>query len=317
MLNVRCQLSNVLTMFIFTFYRIIKFAIQGFWRNIWLSLITISMMILALISMNFLFVLNVMAKSAVKLVQERIDMSVYFKDDTDESIIKEVKNKLLTLAEVERVEYTSKDEALEEFRKKHKSDRLILEALEETGGNPLVGTLKIKSKNISDYQVILDFIDNSKYNQYVSDKNFDDHKDFTNQIYSISRTINTIGIILFSIFSAISILIVFNTIKLNIYAHREEIAVMKYVGASNFFITSPYILEAIIYSCISFILSTLIMFFSIDFIQPYIVDYFQGAINLPLYFINNSIIIFGSELGVSILLTILASALAVRKYLKV
>lgn len=304
-------------MFLFTLYRIIKFAIQGFWRNFWLSIATITVMALALISINFLLILNITANSALDVIQNKIDISIYFKNDTDENIILEAKNMLSGLTQVESVGYITKDEALDMFRQKHKNDRLILEALEETGGNPLEDTLKIRSKNISDYQAILDIIDNSKYNQYILDKNFDDHKDFINRVHSISGIINAIGIIVIFIFIMISILIVFNTIKLNIYAHKEEISVMKYVGANNFFITSPFILEGVAYSIISFIISSIVIYFSIGFVHPYIMNYFQGEINIQSYLMGNLILIFGTELLISIILTVLASAVAIRRYLRV
>jgi|SRR3989344_2914897 len=304
-------------MILFTFYRIIKFAFQGFWRNFWLSVVTISVVALALISINFLLILNITAKSAVNIVQDRIDISVYFKNDTDEGIIIEAKNRLSTMTQVEKVEYISKDEALDDFRKKHKDNRTILEAIEETGDNPLVGTLKIKSKNLEDYQTILDFINNSKYNQYILDKNFDDHKSFINQIHYISGIINKLGIFIVIIFALISILIVFNTIKLTIYAHKEEIQVMKYVGANNFFIISPYILEGILYSVISFIISSFVVYFAIDLVQPYIIAYFQNSIDLKAYLAQNGLFIFGSELLGSAMLTVLASAVAIRRYLRV
>ena len=125
-------------MFLFTLYRILKFAIQGFWRNFWLSVVTISVIVLALVSINFLLILNVSANSAVEYVQDKIDISIYFKNDVDESIIIEAKNRIETLSQVEKIDYISKDRAIDDFRQKHKNDRFILEALEAAGENPLL-----------------------------------------------------------------------------------------------------------------------------------------------------------------------------------
>ncbi|KKQ55069.1 MAG: hypothetical protein US74_C0043G0007 [Parcubacteria group bacterium GW2011_GWA2_38_13] len=304
-------------MFLFTLYRILKFAIQGFWRNFWLSVVTISVIVLALVSINFLLILNVSANSAVEYVQDKIDISIYFKNDVDESIIIEAKNRIETLSQVEKIDYISKDRAIDDFRQKHKNDRFILEALEAAGENPLVGSLKIKSRNIDDYQMIMYFINSSKYDQYIYDKNFDDHKSFINQIHNISKIINTVGIIVVLIFVIISILIVFNTIRLTIYAHKDEIAVMKYVGASNFFITSPYFFEGILYSIISFVISIFIFYFLINSIQPITIKYFQGMIDIKAFISDNGLYIFGSEFIGTALLTVFASAIAIRRYLRV
>ena len=303
---------------LFTFYRIIKFAFQGFFRNIWLSLITVSVIILAFISINFIISLNIISSSAVNLVQNRVDVSVYFKSDTDESIILEAKNSFSELSQVENIDYISKEEALDSFRKSHKDDISVLESLEELEGNPLMGTLKIKAKDVNEYPLILDFINNSKYDSYILDKNFDDHKVFINSIGTISKNITKFGIAASIIFALISILIVFNTIKLTIYSQREEIAIMRLVGANNYFISSPFICESVLYTIFAFIGALLILFPASNFIQPYLASYFnESIVNLRQYFFDNLWLIFGSEFMGMIFLNSLASIIAVRKYLKV
>lgn len=304
-------------MFIFTIYRVIKFASQGFFRNFWLSIVTISVIVLAFISINILIIINIIASSATQYIQNKIDMSVYFKNDVDEQTILEVKNSLETLSQVEKVDYVSKNSALEYFRNKHKYNTIILESLEEIGENPLSGTLKVKSKNMSDYPVIMDYLNNSKYNVYILDKNFNDNKSFIERIDIIASSINKFGAGAIVIFTIISILIVFNTIKLTMYAQREEIAIMKFVGASNFFISSPYIIESMFYSLCAFAISTFILFSSMNIIQPYVVNYFQGMLDLKILLFKNLHMIFGSELIGVVILNIMASTIAVRRYLKV
>ena len=133
---------------------------------------TISVIVLALVSINFLLILNVSANSAVEYVQDKIDISIYFKNDVDESIIIEAKNRIETLSQVEKIDYISKDRAIDDFRQKHKNDRFILEALEAAGENPLVGSLKIKSRNMmlqtGDEAPLLIGLNYSKVQKYFS-----------------------------------------------------------------------------------------------------------------------------------------------------
>lgn len=299
-------------------YRVIIFAWQSFWRNIWLSLVTISIIILAFISINLLIIVNITTDSAVQIVKDKVDVSLYFRPDVIEPQVLEVKTYLASLTEVKEINYVSQQDALSKFRAEHRDDSIIIESLAELEENPIGATLQIKAKGIDDYPVIIDVLDNSKYNDLISDKNFDDHKIYINKIKNFSDNIKRIGLFTSLIFGLIAALIVFNTIRVAIYTHREEIGVMKLVGATNWFIRSPFLIEAMIYGIISCIVAIAVIYPIINFIQPY-VDNFFLAENLILtdFFNQNFWKIFGLELLVIILLNIVSSSIAIRRYLKV
>jgi len=305
-------------MFLFTFYRIIKFALQGFWRNFWLSVVTITVIVLSVVSMNFLIIINRVTESAAEVIKERIDVSIYFKNTIEEEDVLRAKNYIDSLSQVRSVEYVSKEDALDNFKNIHKNDVKILEALDELEINPFAATLVVKANDIGDYEKILEYINTSEHGENILDKNFGTQRENIEKIQNISANVMRFGVVVSVIFIIIAILIVFNTIKLAIYAQREEIGVMKLVGASNTFISMPYLVEGVLYALFGCIIAFLLLIPLINFLQPYITNFFAGdVVNIRGYFHENIVFIFGSQLGAIIVLNIIASGIAVRRYLKV
>lgn len=301
-----------------SFYRIFIFAWQSFWRNIWLSVVTITIIILTFISINSLIVINAVSKEAINIIKNKVDISLYFRPEIPEPQVLEVKTYLSSLTQVKEINYVSQKEALEKFRLQHRQDSTIIESLEEIENNPIGATLQIKAKNIEDYPEIMGVIDNSKYNNIILDKNFDDHQIYISKIKNLSDNIRKIGFFTSGIFIFIALLIVFNTIRVAIYTHREEIGVMKLVGASNWFIRSPFIIEGIFYGVISCAIAIIIVYPLLNLIQPHINNFFlTEEFNIVDYFNSNFWKIFGLELLIIIFLNIVSSSIAIRRYLKV
>ena len=305
-------------MSIASIFRIFNFAWQSFWRNIWLSLVTITIIVLTFISINFLIIVNIISDATIDIVKDRVDISLYFRPDITEPQVLEVQTYLTSLTQIKKIDYISQQDALEKFRQKHRQDYIIIESLEELNENPIGATLQIKAKNIDDYPAIIEVIDNSKYNNLILDKNFDDHKIYIDKIKNLSDNAKKIGLLTTGVFILIALLIVFNTIRVAIYTHREEIAVMKLVGATNWFIRSPFLLEAVFYGIISCIVAIVIVYPILNFIQPYLNNFFlTEEFNIINYFKQNFWQIFGLELLIVIFLNIISSSIAIRRYLKV
>lgn len=301
-----------------SFYRIFIFAWQSFWRNIWLSVVTITIIVLTLISINSLIIVNAITKEAINIIKNKVDISLYFRPEVLEPQVLEVKTYLSSLTQVKELNYVSQKEALEKFRQQHKDDSTILESLAELESNPIGATLQIKAKNIEEYPEIMSVIDNSKYNDIILDKNFDDHQIYISKIKNLSDNIRRIGFFTSGIFILIALLIVFNTIRVAIYTHREEIGVMKLVGASNWFIRSPFLMEGIFYGIIACLFTIIIIYPLLNFLQPHINNFFlTEEFSIVNYFNNNFWEIFGLEFLIIILLNIISSSIAIRRYLKV
>jgi len=299
-------------------YQVIIFAWQSFWRNFWLSLVTITIIVLALLSINSLILLNVVSDKAIDIIKEKIDVSVYFRQEATENQVLEVQTYLSSLTKVKEISYISQQQALQNFRQKHQNDPLIIESLEELEKNPLGATLVVKSKNIEDYPEILTVLDNSKYNDLILDKNFDDNKIYIGKIKTISDNVNKIGFLASGIFILIALLIVFNTIRVAIYTHQKEITIMKLVGAANWFIRSPFLVESVFYATIAWLIAIGLTYPLINLIQPHLTNFFlDQTFNISQYFQDNFWRLFGLELLIIILLNIASSFIAIRRYLKV
>ena len=298
--------------------RILIFAWQSFRRNIWLSVVTITVIILAFISINFLVVINIATDAAVKIVHDKIDVSIYFLPDTTEGDVLETQTFLSGLTQVDSIEYIPQAVALEIFRANHANDLEILESLNELTENPLGSTLIIRAKDPTAYPGIIEELEGSRYNDFILSKNFDDNRVFIERINEVSGNVSRIGIFTTGLFVIIALLIIFNTIRVAIYTHRKEIGIMKLVGATNWFISSPFLLESLFYGLVSAALGITIVYGLIGLLQPYINTFFQtNQVNVIEHFNANFWQIFGLEVLTISLISILGSAIAVRRYLKV
>ncbi|MCH7492584.1 FtsX-like permease family protein [Patescibacteria group bacterium] len=304
-------------MFLFL-YRTIKFAVQGFFRNFWLSLVTIIILVLTIFSITVVAGINVVAEQAIESVQDKIDVSIYFKPGVSEEEVINVRDRLQELSLVESVLYVSKSEALEKFRVQHQDDQIILDSIDQLEENPLSATIVVKANNLDDYPTILAVLENPEIDALVLDKNFDDNKLVISRLSDLSDKIKRVGIIISSIFVVIAILIVFNTIRINIYTHREEIAIMKLVGSSNWFVRVPFIFESIMYAIIAVIISVAILYPLLGLVAPQVSNFFDGY-NLDLieYASSNFLRIVGLQFAFAVILSVLSSSLAIGRYTRV
>ena len=299
-------------------FRIVKFSLQDFLRNFWLSVATIIILILTLISINFLLTLNFITKVALDEVRDKIDVSIYFKQDVPESQIGNIKSYLLSMTEVKDVFYVSPEDALEKFKETHKDDPAILESLVEVGNNPLGATLVVKARDTKDYENILKVFDDQKYDAIILEKNFEDHQAVIEKVTEIAEKGEKTALGIAGIFAIVAVLIIFNTVRIAIYTHRDEIGIMKLVGATNWFIRLPYLASGIIYGFLAVIISVIITYPIIGFIEPYMTGLFGGtSLNILSFFTRNYLFIFGGQFLGVVVLTIVVSSLAVGRYLKI
>ena len=304
-------------MFLLSFFRVIKFSLQDIARNIWLSVITVIIIFLALFSVNLLLVVKVLTSATVNSVKEKVDISLYLKSDSSENLILALKSQVENLNSVKQVDYITKQSAIESFREKHKNNPEILQALLELGKNPLSPSLIIKPKDINNYdELIVDL--NKIDNDIIESRNFDDHKAILAKINNIAQKANEVGLFVSLLFILITILVVYNAVRVTIFTHKREIGIMKLVGASTWFIRAPYLISAMIYAFLGVIMMIIVIYPSLSLIQPYLSTFFSGfEVNLLDYYNNNFLLIFGLEFLAASLVNVLASLVAVGKYSKV
>lgn len=298
--------------------RLVKFAVQSIFRNFWLSFVTTTVLVLTLVTVNALIVLNVLAESTIQSIEDKVQVEVYFNAGTSEDIQKSVRGYLSALPEVKDVAVVPAADSLEAFKALHADDPEILAALEEVEGNPIGDSLLISANDPTDFEFILAAIDSSpEYAPYIKEKNFADHKAVIERLTSFSDKVRLGGLGLAGFFALISMLIVFNTIRVAIYVHRDEIAVMKLVGAPDWFVRGPFLLEAVFYSAAATALMAGGIAAILQLLEPQIRSFFAGVdINLTTYYWQNAVAIFGLQFLALAILSTITTLFAMRKYLK-
>jgi len=298
-----------------TLARIIKYAWLGFLRNGWLSVSTIGIMILALIVFEGLILFNVVAGGALESVQEKVDISVYFKSNVSEDSILSIKRSLEGLNEVRLVEYVSQEEALEEFKSRHADDQTIVQTLDELDENPLLASINVKAKELGEYETIASYLEAPNLSELIEKVSYAQNKVVIDRLDKLVNTTER-GVVGLTIFLALlAALVTFNTIRLAIFSNREQIEIMRLVGASNSFIRGPYVAEGIFYGLVAAVVSFVILIPIISFVSPHIADFIL-EVNLNDYFTAHwsKLLLYQALFGVA--LGIVSSTIAIRRYLE-
>jgi cell division transport system permease protein len=300
-----------------SFLRILKFSVQDISRNIWLSVITVTILILAMFSINTLILTKTISASAIDAIKNKINISLYLTSNASEAEIFYLKDKIMAMDRVKDVKYISKQEALDSFRANNENNEEILQALTELGQNPLSPSLIINPKNADE---VADLIEELKVldSEIIESRDFADNSLILERINNITNRINDIAIIIIAVFIITSLLVIYNSIKVAIYTHKKEIEIMRLVGASNIFIHAPYLISSLIYTLVASLIIICITFPLLSIAQPYLEVFFVGYnINVVQYFSTHFFSIFGIQfLGIAII-NMVASYLAVRKYSKI
>ncbi|MFA5248128.1 MAG: permease-like cell division protein FtsX [Patescibacteria group bacterium] len=304
-------------MFFLSFLRIVKFGLQDISRNIWLSVVTVIILILALFSINMLLVVKVVGEAAIGAVKSKIDVSLYVKPEAPEKEILALKAELSNISSVKSVRYISQEEALEIFKKTKSNNPEVLTALRELDKNPLSPTLVITPKS-SDNMEILTHELNKIESSIIDSRDFSNYKIMLDRINAVTDRVTQAGLILAGILIFITLMVIFNSVRVAIYTHNAEISIMRLVGASNSFIYMPFLLSGLVYSFVGVMAIVLFFYPFLSLLQPYLEAFFVGYnVNIVNYFNEHFFIIFGLEfLGIA-LVNILASYFAARKYAQV
>lgn len=301
--------------------RMFKTGFLSFTRNGIVSLASILVMTITLSVLGGVLLFQHVLESTLSSVESKVDVSVYFVPGADQDAITALKNQVANIPEVASTNYVTEKEALANFRERHANDQTTLQALDELDQNPIGAMLNIKAKDISQYASISKFFeDNSTLG--TGSRSIIDHVDYNKNkgdidiIQGILRQGRLLGLIIILVFMFLSVLITFNTIRLAIFFAREEISVMRLVGASRTHVQGPFIVEGLFYGFVSTIL-TLIIFLPITYwFGKHMTEFFQG-VNLFSYYVSHLfefaliLLVFSMALGA------LSSFLATRRYLKI
>ena len=317
---------------IFTYFkRVIRTGFVNFWRNGFLSFSAIVILTLSLTAFGLLIFGSAFGGALIEEVKNKVDINVYFTLNADEPSILELRKTIEQLPEVNTVEYISREQALNNFKAKWKDNALILQGLTEIGENPFPAVLNIRAKEPSQYAGIASFLDSknalSESGTAIIDKvNYNQNKLVIDRLGRIIPAVQRTGILISLILVIVAAIITFNTIRLVIYTARDEIHVMKLVGASNHYVRGPFVTSGIMYGVVAGILTLIILALFAYYTDAGIIKFagVQGTSDFGLiinvfstYFMNNFGQIFVIIMGSGIVLGAISSYLAVRRYLNV
>lgn len=301
------------------FKRILRTGFVQFWRNGVVSLSAVLVMVITLFVIGSVIFSSALLKQSLVAIEEKVDINVYFVKTAAEEEVLAVKTSLEKLPEVDFIEYVSSDVALENFRERHKNDERTLEALSELDENPLGAVLNIKAKEPSQYEGVANFLEQNypagAGTSIVERVNYFQNKQAIDRLGQIIDAGEKLGAIITFIFIIISILITLNTIRLAMFISKDEINVMKLVGASGNYITGPFIVTGAMYGIFSSIL-TLILFWPLTFWLGPTTERFFVATNIFDYYVSSFFQMFLIIVGSGIFIGAISSYLAIKRYLR-
>lgn len=298
--------------------RIIKAGFLNFYRS---GLISVASVLIVTITLSFItasILLNAVLFSSLNQIKDKVDVTIYFNVNTPENKILSLKDSLENLAEVKKVTYVSSSEAEKIFRERHKNDYSTIAALDEIQVNPFGGHLNVKAKEVSQYESIANFIKGNNAlvlgaDSIIDKINYNQNKNIIDRLGNVIFGAQKLGFLATLILMIISVIITFSTIRLAIFISREEIGIMRLVGASKMLVRAPFIFEGIIYGSLATIL-TLLIFWPVTVYLGNNMTNFLG-LNLYDYYFSNFFQISVIVLLSGVLLCMFSSFIAIRKYL--
>lgn len=297
-------------------FRIFKYGFQSFLRNGWLSFSTIGIMILALAVFEGLIFFNFIGKGAIETIKDKVDISVYFKSNVPEDEMLRVKRTLEGLSEVKSVEYVSKEQALKEFTERHADDEVIAETLKQLETNPLLASLNVKATELEQYDAIATYLESQSLDEMIENVTYEQNQVVIKRLTSFIDVFKRSGFALTVFLSFLAIMVTLTTISLAIFSDKEQITIMRLVGAPNSFIRGPYVVEGMVYGALAAFLSFLIFIPFIDFLGPHILRFVPG-VNVTNYFSQNFFYLFVYQLVFGVGLGVMSSWIAIHRYLRV
>lgn len=304
-----------------TFLRMCRYGVNNFTRNAWLTLAATAVMTITLLVVFISVVSHNVLVDTVDQLRDKVSMSIYLKNDTTEKDANAVVTEVKKLSSVVDVTLRSPDQARQAFIDQNKTDTNTIDALKEAT-NKFPWTLSVKVSDINDTSQLSNIVQNNKIVKAHIDP--DREPSFAgsrrNAIESIGRAAyfaQRVGIIASVIFVAISMLIIFNTIRMAIFNRRDEIEMMKLIGADRSFIRGPFVVEAVVYGFFAALLATGIGYGLLILAAPSLKTY-DIAIQPSLDFITYyAVFVVLAMIGVGAVIGIVSSLLATRRYLKV
>jgi cell division transport system permease protein len=303
-----------------TFSRIINTGAVNFIRNAWLAIAAIAVMVVTLTIVLSSLIANATFANTIQQITNKIDISVYLKDGLTEDQRTKLLHDIEALPNAKTVSYNSKDQVLQRYMEQNAGNAELLSAVSQTD-NPLPATIQIKPYDLNKLGEIKTYLSKSEVVALQSDQPSysGDRKEAIDKITHATNILQKVGIVAVVIFTIISVLIIFNTIQMAIFNRRDELTIMRLLGASTWYIRGPFVVESILYGVISALASVLLIHSTFVAARSTLEATSLGLLDINYsaeYFREHFIMLLLLQLGVGILIGAASSTVATRRYLK-
>lgn len=305
-----------------SFERVIKSGLVNFFRNAWLAVAAIAVMVITLSIVLFSVIANATFANTINQITDRIDVSVYLQDEVgnNEEQREELIGQIEQLENVKSVTFVSKDEALERYKEQNNDNLDLLVAISQTD-NPLPASLQIKPDNPDNIEPIRQFLEQPDIKELQAEETSysGDRKAAIDKIGTATTFIRRAGVVGVVVFALISMLIIFNTIRMAIFNRRDELTIMRLLGASTWYIRGPFVVETVFYGIVSAIISVVLCSVVFSIQSNAFNASTLGLLDIQYasdYFAKHFWLILAVQLTIGILIGAVSSIIATRRYLK-
>ena len=305
--------------------RIVKYGTTGFGRNIWLSTAATVVMAVTLIILFVTVVASVILTNTAEMMKDKIDITIYFKPNTSVETLTELTEIISEDKNIKSVETSTSEEEYEKFLKENEESDEIIGILDDEITEMMIAkmqsTMRVKVYNVDNLDSIKKIVEQNETFMANTDKEkaptYDVNRAEINTITSWARIARTGGIILAVVFLVVSVLVIFSTIRMAVFSRREEIYMMKLVGADKGFIRGPFLVEAEICGVLAGLVAATLSYFGFQFMSPRLANYGVDVSQISgILESNQLVLVFLVFIIAGAVIGRISAGLAVQKYLK-
>lgn len=305
-----------------TLLRITKTGAINFTRNLSLAIAAMAVMTVTLTIILFSLIANATFNNTISQITDKINISVYLNDSVTQQQVNDLTAQLRKLPNVKKVSYISKEQALAEYKAENAGNTQLLEAVSETS-NPLPASIQIDPIDTSKIQGIKNFLDKPQYiklqDPQAGTSYSGDRKAAIDKISHATNVMREAGVFAVIVFALISVLIIFNTLRMAIFNRRDEINIERLLGANTWFIRGPFVVESMLYGVISALVSVTFIYILFAGSASALQASSLGLLDIGYanhFFKMHFWLLLTMQLAIGILIGAASSVVATRRYLK-
>ncbi len=297
--------------------RSLRSAWNGFIRNGWLSLAAVFIMAQALLIVSILASLNMVIGASIQAVNERIDVAIFLKETATEEQALALKSEVEQYDGVRQVLYISPQEALDKFLAENRNRSIIREVV-PADDNFLPASIEVKADDPYLIEGIVERIQASQVGSIVSETSLEDNQKLIERLRGLGSTVQKVSLVLALVLIVLALLIIFNTIRITIFTRRREIEIMKLVGATDWYIRWPFLIEGMLYAVVATVVAMAVMLILYaSFVQPLIASQLLSEGSEPMFTTGFFVLLGFVQLGLGLVVGVVSSAWATKTHLHV